>query len=79
MSISAKDAKRLAVRYEAFAHANRTDEGNGIIVWGQLLLEIMEQTGIELADAEGIRRRIAGVKLREAAAANAKEIIAAHA
>lgn len=54
-TITCDAARRLAIRYAAFGQA--CDIGNDIdmIVWGDMLLEVQEETGIELFDPENTR------------------------
>jgi hypothetical protein len=50
--------KALAVSYRAYSEATSTDDSNGIVVWGEILIEDQEATGVELHPATAIRRHV---------------------
>ena len=54
MSISKKNAKSLAVSYQAYIQAVDASDWNGISVWGGILARMQEATGIELQRPDNI-------------------------
>lgn len=70
-------ARELAVRYNAFGNACHADDANGIVVWGELLLETQEATGVEVADPVTTRRMIGHARRREAERAEREQAQAA--
>lgn len=40
--------KSLAVAYHAYHEARQNDDHNGVVVWGEMLKEAQEATGVEL-------------------------------
>ena len=46
--ITPEDARSLAVAYHAFSRAVDDQDHLGVRVWGRLLLESQQQTGVEL-------------------------------
>jgi hypothetical protein len=58
MTITAKQAKTLAVSYAAYVSADPYDYLT-ISFFGTRLLEVLEQTGVHLHDPELIKQRVA--------------------
>lgn len=50
--------KALAVSYHAYSEATSTNNANGIVVWGEILIEDQEATGVEMHPASAIRRHV---------------------
>jgi hypothetical protein len=69
MSISKKNAKKLAVAYQAYCEAtDKNDNANSIVVWGRMLIDAQTKTRVELLDAEVIEIKIAAMRKKEMAA-----------
>lgn len=56
-TITRDDAKQLAVCYHAYLSCD-ADQHASVSVWGNLLLQIQEKVGIDLADPDNLRARI---------------------
>lgn len=50
--------KSLAVNYHAYLGASANGDSNGIIVWGEMLLEAQELTGVEMFEPENLTSAI---------------------
>jgi hypothetical protein len=48
----------LAIAYSAYNSASEHDDSNGVVVWGEELIEAQEATGVELHSPDGIRRHV---------------------
>lgn len=55
-TITSKAARQLAVRYCAYQDAVRAWDPQGTRVWGGLLLEIQDETGVEFYPRSDIER-----------------------
>lgn len=44
----------LALAYDAFKEAREEGRANGVFVWGRILLEAQEETGVVLIDAPDV-------------------------
>jgi len=67
--ITRESARRLAVRYEAYAAAiihtaDSPERDSAIVTWGPLLAETQEKTGILMMSPAGIRAVVAGARER---------------
>jgi hypothetical protein len=51
-TISAKDAKDLAVRYSSFNEAYKSKDNEGMWIWGDMLQASQEATGIFMYDMQ---------------------------
>lgn len=60
-------AKKLAVRYNAFLEAVHSDDARGIIVWGPMLDEIQNEIGLVLASNVKLSVEIARREMKQAA------------
>ena len=50
-----EDAKKLAIAYQTYQEAVDNGKQNSIAVWGKMLLEAQEETGIILASADNVQ------------------------
>lgn len=53
-----KAIKSLAVRYNAFNNANRANDSQEVVVWGNLLLAVMDEIGFDTFDRRPIEALI---------------------
>ena len=58
-TVTVKDATALAVRYASFLRASDGLDLTGIIVWGNMLLDSQDITGVELCEDSVLRLMIA--------------------
>lgn len=49
-TVSAKNAKDLAIRYSSFTEAVKSKDDGGIWIWGDMLQNSQEATGIFMYD-----------------------------
>lgn len=47
-------AKGLAVCYHTYLEARRSNDNDGVVVWGHMLLEAQQQLGIVMLDADWV-------------------------
>ncbi len=61
-------AKSLAIRYNAYVQAYQSDDYNGVVVWGPMLEEIQQQTGVVMMSNIPTMVQIARRKMERKAA-----------
>lgn len=66
--LTKEQAKKLAVRYQAYLEASQSDDHRGIVVWGTLLLEVQDETGVEMLEPELLLDCVAYAERQRAAA-----------
>lgn len=57
-TISKKQAERLAVSYAAWCEAVQSDDDLGVVVYGEMLLKIQNETGVVMRREYHIKRLI---------------------
>ena len=75
--LTIQTVKSLAIRYNAYREACRERNYTEIACWGPLLIETMEQTGIELADVINVLQMVNIAKRHIADAATKAKALAA--
>lgn len=61
------EGKSLAIRYAAYLEARHTGDDAGVIVWGPMLADIQQRTGVELTPRHLIDAMVSAALEREKA------------